>query len=271
MPKFTGILQKMPVQHSSPVTYRLPLNGQELVMNDYLGQNIELAFSGRILCLACGRSTSKSFQQGYCYPCFRKLACCDLCIVRPELCHHAAGTCREPDWGLQHCMTDHVVYLANSSGIKVGITRATQLPTRWIDQGAVSAMVFFSVPSRILSGQLEVALKEHVADRTDWRKMLKGAPPAVDLYQAREQLLQAIDGKVRELGQQHSIRLFSDTEVVAIIYPVIQYPEKIKSLNFDKTAVISGRLQGIKGQYLILDSGVLNIRKFGGYEITFSV
>lgn len=270
MTNITGILQKMPVENTTPVTYRLPLGGQQLVVNDYLGQDINLAFSGRITCLACGQPTPKSYQQGYCYPCFRKLACCDLCIVRPELCHMAAGTCRQPQWGQLHCMTDHIVYLANSSGAKVGITRASQLPTRWIDQGADSALAIFSVPSRLVSGQLEVALKAHVADRTDWRKMLKGVPPAVALCEIRDQLVAAIDDHLLEARKQHLITFLGDADTVPIVYPVRHYPEKIKALNFDKTATISGRLQGIKGQYLLLDSGVLNIRKFGGYEITFT-
>jgi len=269
MTKSTGVLQKMPVENTRPVTYRLPLGDQVLVVNEYLGQDIELIFNGRILCLACGRQTRKSFQQGYCYPCFRKLARCDLCIVRPELCHYADGTCREPDWGQQHCMTGHIVYLANSSGIKVGITRATQLPTRWIDQGADSALAVFSVPSRLVSGQLEAMLKAYVSDRTDWRKMLKGAPPAVALFKIRDQLLEKISVSLQEINKQQQIILLGDADIISVVYPVLHYPEKIRALNFDKTATISGRLQGIKGQYLLLDSGVLNIRKFGGYEITF--
>ncbi len=268
MVRITGILQKMSVENTCPVTYRLSLGGQPLVVNDYLGQDIEMVFSGRILCLACGRQTRKSFQQGYCYPCFRKLACCDLCIVRPELCHFSAGTCRQPQWGQQHCMTDHIVYLANSSGTKVGITRATQLPTRWIDQGADCALAIFSVPNRLVSGQLEVAFKAHIADRTDWRKMLKGSPAVVALREIRDQLVAKIDDGLLELRKQHRITFLGDADIVPIVYPVAQYPEKIKALNFDKTTTISGCLQGIKGQYLLLDSGVLNIRKFAGYEIT---
>jgi len=266
----TGILQKMSVENSRPVTYRLSLGEQQLRLNDYLGQQIELAFSGRIFCLACGRQTRKSFQQGYCYPCFRKLARCDLCILRPELCHHAAGTCRQPEWGQQHCMVEHIVYLANSSGVKVGITRATQIPTRWIDQGADSALGIFSVPSRLVSGQLEVALKAHVADRTDWRKMLKGVPPAVALGEIRNSLVANIEGSLQELKKQSAIRFLDAAQVTSIVYPVRTYPEKIRALNFDKLAIISGRLQGLKGQYCILDNGVINIRKFGGYEITFT-
>jgi hypothetical protein len=51
---------------------------------------------------------------------------------------------------------------------------------------------------------------------------------------------------------------------------VIKYPTKVVSLNFDKTPVISGVLEGIKGQYLLLDVGVLNIRKFSSYNLTLS-
>ena len=56
-----------------------------------------------------------------------------------------------------------------------------------------------------------------------------------------------------------------------IHFPVDSYPVKIKSFNFDKNPEVSGVLHGIKGQYLLLDIGVINIRKFTGYEVAFSM
>ena len=129
--------------------YSMPIGDQLVPMNALIGKMLTLDFQGQINCVHCGRLTKKSFNQGYCYPCFQRLAQCDICIVSPEKCHYAAGTCRDPEWGESHCMIDHVVYLANSSGVKVGITRGTQVPTRWIDQGAVSALPIFRVRTRL--------------------------------------------------------------------------------------------------------------------------
>lgn len=193
-----------------------------------------------------------------------------MCIVKPETCHYDAGTCREPEWGEQHCMQAHYVYLANSSGIKVGITRGSQIPTRWIDQGAAQALPVFRVASRYQSGLLEVVIKQHVSDRTDWRKMLKGDADPVDLVTLRDELVDTCNQEIAALEKQFgsgNIEFLPDEEVVEISYPVDQYPEKIKSLNLDKTPLIEAALLGIKGQYLIMDSGVINIRKYSGYKV----
>ena len=220
--------------------------------------------------ISCDRLTKKSYSGGYCFPCSQRLAQCDLCIMRPETCHYAAGTCREPEWGEKFCMQEHIVYLANSSGVKVGITRGTQVPTRWIDQGAAQALPIYRVKTRYQSGLVEVAFKAHVSDRTDWRKMLKSDAEPVDLHQVRQELMAACSEDIMALQTRFGegeITPLSDESIVDIRYPVDQYPEKVKSLNFDKTPEISGLLQGIKGQYLILDIGVLNIRKFSGYQV----
>ena len=270
--KISGHLHKMQTSLGSPVQYKLPLDDELISLNPFLGKKIKLSYSGEIHCIECGRKTSKSYNQGYCYPCFQTLAQCDLCIMKPETCHYFKGTCRQPEWGEAHCMQEHYVYLANSSGIKVGITRGTQVPTRWIDQGASEALPIFRVSNRLLSGKIEVAIKNHVSDRTDWRKMLKGDAEPLDLASKRDELIKLAAKEIQEIeqefGQSEISRL--DADQVSIHFPVAQYPEKIKSLNLDKTAEVEGTLQGIKGQYLILDSGVINIRKYGGYLVTFS-
>lgn len=269
-----GNISKMKAVLASPVEYQLPMGDDLLVMNELIGKNIELEYNGEIKCVSCGRATKKSFGQGHCYPCFRDLAECDMCIMKPETCHYDAGTCRQPEWGDTHCMQPHYVYLANSSGVKVGITRGTQIPTRWIDQGAGQALPVFKVQTRYQSGLLEVELKNHVSDKTDWRKMLKGAPEAIDLATVRDRLASECADRIDELKQQFgeaAIEFLADEEQIDINYPVTAYPEKVKSFNFDKQAKIEGKLQGIKGQYLILDSGVLNIRKFTGYNIALQV
>jgi len=266
----TGVIRKMVVEATEPVSYWLPMGEERLDVQPLLGSQISLEFTGRIYCIECGRKTTKSFNQGYCFPCLRSLAACDMCIVKPELCHYDQGTCREPAWGESHCMRPHVVYLANSSGLKVGITRASQVPTRWIDQGAVQALPLYEVDSRLQSGWLEVALKRYISDRTDWRAMLKGDPSQLDLLVKRDRLLGEASADLAQcqlkIGSA-SMRLVDGAQEARFKYPVLVYPEKIKAHNFDKKARVEGCLQGVKGQYMILDTGVLNIRKFAGYEV----
>ena len=269
----TGHLDKMQVRRDTPVHYALRLDDATLDLNPLLGQSLELAHTGEIHCIYCGRAIKKTFNQGYCFPCSQRLARCDLCVVKPELCHFDKGTCREPDWGLSHCMQPHIVYLANSSGLKVGITREGQIPTRWIDQGATQALPVFRVLTRHQSGLLEVALAVHTADKTNWRTMLKGDPEPIDLAAQRDELLHLCGEEIDALQERFgpdAITPLPEAEAVTLEYPVLDYPKKIAALNFDKTPVIKGALRGIKGQYLIFDHGVLNIRKFTAYRVTVS-
>ena len=265
-----GIVRKMRSRLGQPVSYSARLGDNEIALNPLIDQQMKLIFSGGIYCIHCNRKTNKSFNQGYCYPCFQKLAQCDSCIIHPERCHLEQGTCREPAWGEKYCMQDHIVYLANSSGLKVGITRATQVPTRWIDQGATQALAIMRVRSRLQSGTLEMAFKQHVADKTNWRDMLKGKAAELDMAGERDRLLAACEEDINELTDRFgffAISVLKGIDPVSIDYPVQAYPEKITSLNFDKEPVVSGTLKGIKGQYLIFDSGVINLRRFSGYEV----
>ncbi|WP_286804084.1 DUF2797 domain-containing protein [Marinobacter sp. UBA2498] len=269
----TGRLRKMPAEAGNPVAYSIAVGDTRIPLNDLIGRPLRLDFDGVIRCIHCDRKTNKSFNQGFCYPCFRKLAACDSCIMSPEKCHYHLGTCREPEWGETHCMVEHVVYLANSSGLKVGITRASQVPTRWIDQGAVDAIPMVRVATRYLAGLVEVACKAHVADRTNWRAMLKGDVPELDLVGERQRMLGLISDDLESLRQAHgqdSIREV-DEQGLGLSYPVQVWPAKIKTHNLDKSPEVEGVFEGIKGQYLILDTGVINIRKFTGYEVRFRV
>ena len=276
MESYTGQLAKMAVSLSSDnlAQYQMVLGEPRVEMNSLLGQVVELSYSGEIYCQNCQRLTKKSYSGGFCFPCSQKLAQCDLCFMKPETCHYAEGTCREPEWGEAVCMQDHIVYLANSSGLKVGITRINQIPTRWIDQGATQALPIFRVKTRYQSGLVEVLFKQHISDRTDWRKMLKAEAEPLALAEQRQQLFDICDTEINKLKQQ-----FGDDEIqslhaenqVEITYPIQQYPQKVTSLNFDKTPIIKGTLKGIKGQYLILDTGVLNLRKFTGYQLQMVV
>ncbi|WP_330925527.1 DUF2797 domain-containing protein [Candidatus Sororendozoicomonas aggregata] len=272
--ELTGTLAKMPATLDKTVRYSLSVGEWQLPLNPLLGRKIVLEHTGAIHCTHCGKKTKKSFSQGYCYVCFKRLPQCDLCIMSPEKCHYDQGTCRDSRWGDQFCMTDHIVYLANSSGLKVGITRATQIPVRWIDQGATQALPFFRVATRYLSGLVEVLFKAHVNDRTNWRAMLKGPAEAIDVQDAATALLAGNQRGIEALRQAHglrSVQALSSPEPVTLDYPVLEYPTKVISRSFDKTPVIEGTLMGIKGQYLLLDTGVVNIRKHTAYQVHVSV
>lgn len=265
------LLSKMVTQNGPIVRYQLTDGENVIEMNELIGKRITLAFKGIIQCQNCGRQTKKSYSQGYCFPCSQKLAECDICIVRPERCHYDEGTCREPEWGEQHCMQDHFVYLANSSGIKVGITRAHQIPTRWMDQGAIQATRIFKTESRHLAGLVEVAISSFITDKTNWRQMLKGEVEEMDLRsevtRVLEMAMKNITPLIRTFGEE-AICLIPDDEVFNFTYPVQTFPTNLVSHNFDKKPIVEGTLKGLKGQYLILDSGVLNIRKFTSYDVT---
>ena len=258
----SGNLRKMQTQLGDVVQYTLVLDDVAIDMNARIGETIRLAFDGIINCIACGRETKKSFGQGFCYPCFRDAPEASECIIRPELCRAHEGEARDMAWAERHCLVEQIVYLARSSAIKVGITRASQMPTRWIDQGATDAIVFARVPNRYTAGLVEVAMKEHLTDRTNWQRMLKNEVIDADLVATKASLVDALDADLRQYVD-------ADDTVCAIDYPVERYPEKVKSTGFDKQAEIEGRLAGIKGQYLIFDDNrVLNIRKHNGYRIS---
>jgi hypothetical protein len=272
--QFTGHLAKMEVTLGDTVSYQLPLDDHRVPLNEAIGESIAIEHIGDIHCIHCGRRSKKSFSQGYCYPCFTKLPQCDTCIMSPERCHFHHGTCRDPAWGEKYCFTDHFVYLANSSGVKVGITRGTQLPTRWIDQGATQGLPIFRVQTRYQAGLIEDCIREFVADKTSWQKMLKGNAESVDLAAIRDDLLAKAESGLelleQEFGLQALQRLYNET-TTEINFPVHEFPEKVKSFNLDKQPLVEGVLKGIKGQYLILDTGVINIRKYTAYNVQFSI
>lgn len=260
-----GNIRKMEVKHEKPVRYFLSVGEQRVFLNELIGEPISMEYLGHIHCIRCGRETKKSFAQGYCYPCFTTAPETEECVLRPELCRAQDGIARDMEYAREHCLTVQVVYLSLTSGIKVGVTRLSQVPTRWIDQGAIRALEFARTPNRYLAGLMEVALKNHLADKTNWRKMLsESLPEEVDLLAEKQRLIPLLPEKL-------AAYVSSNRQEMEIQYPVTQYPEKIKSLNFDKDRLIRGQLMGIKGQYLMLDQNrVINIRKFGGYQIRFS-
>ena len=260
--KLSGTILKMDVKLASPVEYKLPVGDKLLPMNDLIGEYIILKHTGVIYCISCGRKISRSFSQGFCYPCFINAPETSECIFRPALCEAHEGISRDMDWAENHCLQDHYVYLAISSGDKVGVTRSSQIPTRWIDQGAWKAIRLAKTPNRYTAGLIEVALKEHISDKTHWQRMLKNQLASdVDLLSRKQEM-------VAHLAPELQVYEDEDSDIVEITYPVNEYPTKVKSIGFDKSPEIAGRLWGIKGQYLIFDDGrVTNIRKHNGYVI----
>lgn len=263
--KVSGNILKMKSTLTNPVEYSLPLGDELVPMNDLIGKNIKMTFGGVINCLSTGKKIKKSYGQGFSFEAFMKLACCDMCILKPEQCHHSKGTCREPEWGEKNCFVPHIVYLSVSSHLKVGITRETQVPTRWIDQGATFALPIMKVHDRKTSGMIEIEISKIMSDKTNWRKMLKNEVDEVDLYAVREQIYEEFDFLMDEYDAEDL-----DEEIVEINFPVLEYPTKVTSIGFDKKPEIEGKLLGIKGQYLILDIGVINMRKHQGYYIELS-
>ena len=256
-----GNLQKMSTGLGEEVEYTLNLS-TSLFMNELIGNSIQLEWNGVIHCQKCAKVTKKSVGEGFCYPCYSSAAEASECILRPELCRAHLGEGRDPEWEERNHNQPHVVYLAASSSVKVGITRASQVPTRWIDQGASSAIRLAEVANRYEAGRIEVALKEFFTDKTNWQRMLKNEiDESIDLIEEKWSLEEQLPGDIADYFSEND-------EIIELNYPVIEYPEVVKSVSFDKSPTIQGKLLGIKGQYLIFEGGrVLNVRKHAGYYV----
>ena len=257
-----GNILKMRTEGISPVQYFLPVGDAEIHLNQLLGKQVSLQFTGQINCISCGKQTKTSFGQGFCYNCLQTAPEASESVIRPELSKAHLGIARDMEWAEKHDLIDHFVYLALSSEVKVGVTRHHQIPTRWIDQGASAAIKLACAPNRHIAGIIEVFLKRFYTDKTDWREMLKNEiNSTADLLDEKGKALKLLSSELRKYAEP-------DNTITNIEYPVIQFPQKINSLSFDKQATITGKLSGIKGQYLIFaDSSVLNIRKHNGYWI----
>lgn len=262
--QYQGVLTKMATEFQDPVQYYLVSDQDFIHMNQLLEKNIKIEFL-KYQCLACGLD-KKIYRQGYCYDDFYKLPQVGDWIMNPELSKaHLGEEDRDLEYEKKVQLQPHIVYLANSSNVKVGVTRKTQVPTRWIDQGAHEAIEIVEVPNRYLAGITEVALKDHISDKTNWRKMLKNDIEDVDLAEQRDALKQFIP----EEAQQYFIENNKETH---IDFPVNQYPDKPKTLNLGKTPDYEGVLKGIKGQYLIFeDNTVFNVRAHEGFVVGITV
>jgi len=256
-----GPLEKLKVTRGEVVEYQLVVGDRTLGLNRLVGKGLEIRFLDQISCRNCETPSRKSYGGGYCYPCFKKLAQCDLCVMSPDRCHYAQGTCREPEWGDEFCMQPHLVYLANSSGAKVGITRLGYEIGRWMDQGATQALAILKTPTRHIAGLCEVALARYLTDRTDWRALVSRDAPWVDLTQLREQLRNQVEDLPVE-----SVWL-DDAAEERFQYPVKSYARTLERLRLQDDGLIHAGLLGIKGQYLIFDTGVFNVRQHTSYHV----
>ena len=261
---FQDSIKKMNTELKDLVEYKLDINNSIHYMNDYLGKHICIHWHGKVIC-NCGKILNKFFRSGFCYKCYWESPLASQSIFKPELCTaHLGIEERDLKWEKNFQIAPHYVYLANSSGLKVGITRSSQGIVRWMDQGASQAILLAEVPNRRFSGDIEVILKSFVADKTNWRKMLSSEPSFIDMVHAKLELLKHLPDHL----QQYIIKT---NDVIQIKYPVIKYPVKIKSVRLDKQSKIEGKLMGIKGQYFILDNDrVFNVRAHEGYLIDFS-
>lgn len=263
--QYEGVLTKMETEYGTPIQYYLVFESNFLNVNQLLGKNIAINFVG-YQCLNCNKK-KKIYRQGFCYDCFYSSAAVGDWIMRPELSTAHLGIAdRDLAYEERVQLQPHIVYLALSSEIKIGVTRKTQVPTRWIDQGANEAIAVVEVPNRYLAGITEVALKDHYADKTNWRKMLTNDIEAVDLVSERLKLQDLIPAEARDYF------ILDKTDLYQMNYPVLQFPAKVKSLNLDKTPSFQGKLTGIKGQYLLFEDGtVFNIRGSEGYVVRIEV
>lgn len=262
---FEATLTKMETEFANPVQYYMVFENNFLAVNALLDKTISITHIG-YECLSC-KLPVKIYRQGFCYDCFYRSAQAGDWIMRPELSTaHLDIADRDLEYEKRVQLQPHVVYLALSSELKVGVTRKTQVPTRWIDQGAVQALAVMEVPNRYLAGITEVALKNHFSDKTNFRKMLQNEIPVLDLVYEKTKLGVYIPDQVRPYFETTS------NDIVKINYPVLQYPTKVSSLNLEKTPVYSGKLKGIKGQYLIFeDQTVFNIRGYEGYRVRLEI
>lgn len=253
-----GYIRELDHSESNPVAYTLSLGDECEAVNDWLGHRVTVTYLNEKRCVVCNRKVNKLYQGGYCFPCVTTLAETDLCIVKPHECHFHLGTCRDEAFAASHCMIPHYVYLSVSSQAKVGLTRKDRQLRRWVDQGATSAVLLAELPTRKEAGELEMDIAKTMPDKTDWRKLVQGVTSEVDLLA----LAKSVAGELAPRWQTH---LLSEHTLHTFRYPVL--PDRIpkaKSFSLDKTPTVSGVLIGVRGQYLLFEEGVLQMRKHAG-------
>ena len=256
----------MLTQHREPIVYELGSDDSKIDFNSLINKNIKISWNGVITCRKCKKKTKKSFGEGFCYPCFMSAPEASPCILKPELCQAHLGIGRDLEYEEKNHNQPHAIYLAATDKVKVGVTRSTQIPTRWIDQGANKAIVLAITPNRHLAGVLEVALKSIYSDKTNWRSMLKNlTDESIDLEEEKWSCYELLPSDLKQY-------FVEDDTIYNFIYPSEKYPTNVSSINLQKTAAIEGVLTGIKGQYLIFDNEyVFNVRRHTSFEIELNI
>ena len=263
--KKIGPISKLTCELKNPILYKFNIGNQSFDLNNYIGKNIKIKFLDKINCIECGNKIKKTFMQGFCYPCFIKSPKTSECIFKPHLCRAHLGESKDMEWSKKYCLSDQYVYLSITSNLKVGVTRYTQIPNRWIDQGAHHAIKLAKVPNRYLAGMIEIQLSKYISDRTQWRKMLQGNYEQIDLLNKKKYL-------AKLLSSEYQKYISTNDTIQNLFYPQLNQLEKIKSINIEKTPLIDGEITGIKGQYIIIDNlYVLNVRKYTGYSFEIEI
>jgi hypothetical protein len=258
------ILNKIPAKlENEQVIYKLSVESEPLLLNEFIGKKIKITFEHKLTCIDCQKNVSKFYGQGLCYVCTMASPMNSPCIINPELCEAHLGKGRDIEWEKANHLQPHIVYLANSGGLKVGVTRADQIPTRWIDQGADEVIILANTPYRQLAGEIEVFLKQFLSDKTNWRVMLKNEKiEGIDLLAEKQTYAAKLPASLQEY-------ISDDDTCYHLNFPTEKLSKTVKSVKLDKVPVLEGILTGIKGQYLILDGEqVINIRSHAGYNAT---
>ncbi len=263
--EYEGSILKMESVAGSPINYRFIIGEQQIALNELIGKKIKMQFNGKINCILCGAPIKKSYGTGFCYNCTQSAPQADESVFHPELSKSQYGIYRDQAYAEAHDLIEHAVYLALSSQVKVGVTRMPQIPTRWIDQGANSAIVLAQTPNRHIAGIIENFLKQYFTDKTSWQSMLKNnLDEQLDLCNEKEKAAKLLPAELQQY-------ISPNNSITHLHYPVTQYPDSLNALSFDKQNNIEGILTGIKGQYLYLNTNeVINIRRHSGYCISFS-
>lgn len=252
-------------EKGTPVNYYLSIGEDEIKVNNLIGKNLRIKYENQINCIHCSAKTNKSFHQGYCYSCFTSIPQCDIGILHPEKDMSHEGISRDMEWAKKNSLVDHYVYLAITGGVKVGVTRYTQVPTRWIDQGAIKAIRLAKTPHRNLAGQIEVDLKQYISDKTNWNKMLQSKTTDLNLIEIKKEISEKLSSDFHKY-------LSHNNKIESLQYPFDYQIDSFKSISLEKDDEISGKLIGIKGQYLIFENGsVINIRKHNGFLISLDI
>ncbi len=253
-------VRKMILSVSQPaVRAWMPLGRHLVDVNALIGKPLRLSWPGMAECQSCGGIFSELHAQGFCKKCFFDSPLAGASIVRPELSTaHLGKADRDLEFERAYQLQPHTVYLADSGGIKVGVTRTRQQVTRWLDQGATRAKVLAITENRYEAGLIEVALKAHFSDKTDWRKMLAGLSFDAEFSAAVDRALGAIPAELQRFAVTDGLEHRAHWSLAPGF--------SAKSVKLSQPGdVLEGVLAGQRGQYLgFADGRALNVRSHEG-------